>query len=94
MHYFAAFLRTRGVTLVWVSAVFSPVLLIMGIVEDKSVHVLVGCFLLLMVAWSIMDGIKALRQQMMPNSVGSALVPIVSIVFGSLFALFKYVSPG
>ncbi len=94
MNNFAAFLRTRGVSIVWIAAVFSPVLLVMGIVEDKSEHVLVGCILLLLVLWSIMDGIKALRQQMMPNSVGSALVPIVSIVFGSLFALFKYVSPG
>ena len=94
MNYFAAFLRTRGVSIIWICAVFSPVLLIMGIIEDKSVHVLVGCTLLLLVLWSILDGIKALRQQMMPNFVGSALVPIVSLVFGTLFALLKYANTG
>lgn len=94
MNNFAAFLRTRGVSIVWIAAVFSPVLLVMGIVEDKSMHVLVGCSLLLLVLWSILDGIKALRQQMMPNFVGSALVPMVSIVFGTVFALMKYLNPG
>ncbi|MDJ0832553.1 MAG: hypothetical protein QNJ69_03460 [Gammaproteobacteria bacterium] len=94
MNEFTAFLRTRGVSIVWISAVFSPVLLIMGIIEDKQWHVVVGCALLLLVAWSIMDGIRALKHQMTINFVGSALVPLVSLAFGTLFAILRYVNSG
>ena len=90
----ATFLRTRGVSIIWICAVFSPVLLTMGIVEDKQWHVVLGCALLLPVLWSIMDGIKALRYRMMSNFIGSALVPMVSIACGTVFALMKYFNPG
>lgn len=91
---FAAFLRTSGVSIVWISAVFSPILLIMGAVEDKQWHMLIGCAALLLALWSIMDGIRALRNKLMSNFIGSALVPILSLAVGTMFSLFKYYHSG
>ena len=93
MNNLATFLRTKGISIIWICAVFSPVLLVMGAVEDKQLHLVLGSILLLLVLWSIMDGIKALRNHMMSNFIGSVFVPIVSIVFGTVFAIMKYANP-
>ena len=94
MNNFTAFLRSGGVSVVWISAVFSPVLLIMGAVEDKQWHMALGCATLLLVLWSIMDGFRALRHKMMSNFIGSALVPIASLAFGTVFSVLKYFNSG
>jgi len=93
MNNLATFLRTKGISIVWICAVFSPVLLVMGAVEDKQLHLVLGSILLLLVLWSIMDGIKALRNRMISNFIGSVFVPIVSIAFGTVFAIMKYANP-
>jgi len=91
MNILATFLRSSGVSIIWVCAVFSPVLIIMGAVENKSLHMLLGCVLAPLVLWSILDGIKALKShQLMTNFIGSALVPIISILVGIVFGVFKY----
>ena len=94
MNNLATFLRTKGVSIVWICAVFSPLLLTKGVAEDKALHFILGSISSLLVLWSIADGIKAMRYQMMTNFIGSALVPIVSFVFGTVFAVFKYAGTG
>ncbi|MCP3669119.1 MAG: hypothetical protein GY814_01515 [Gammaproteobacteria bacterium] len=93
MNNLATFLRTKGISIVWISAVFSPVLLVMGTIEDKQLHLVLGLILMLLVLWSIMDGIKALRNRMVSNFIGSVFIPIVSIAFGTVFAIMKYANP-
>lgn len=93
MNNLATLLRTKGISIVWISAVFSPVLLAMGVIEDKQLHLVLGLVLLLLVLWSIMDGIKSLRNSMRSKFIGSVFVPIVSIVFGAVFAIIKYANP-
>jgi len=93
MNNLATFLRTKGISIVWICAVFSPVLIVMGATEDKQLHLVLGSVLLLLVLWSIIDGIRDLRNRMMSNFISSVFVPIVSIVFGTVFAIIKYSNP-
>ncbi len=90
MNSLASFFRNKGVSFVWVSAVFAPILLVMGVAENKMIHLVIAVLLLLLVLLSIIDGFKALKSQLMANFIASAFVPLVSIVVGAVFAVFKF----
>ena len=89
----ASFLRTKGVGIIWVGAVFGPVLVVIGVVEEKATYLILGIGLLSLVLWSIIEGFKALRYHLMSNFIASAFVPIVSIAVGVAFALTRFFNP-
>ena len=86
----ASFLRSKGIGIIWIGAVFGPVLLVTGLVEEKSTHLILGIGSLLLALWSIIDGFRALRYQLVSNFISSAFVPMVSIAVGTAFALIKF----
>ena len=87
-----SFFRTKGIAFVWTGAVFAPILIKMGLVEDKTTHLIGGIVLFVFVILSIIDGFNALRYRLMTNFIASAFVPMVSIVVGTVFAMFKIAS--
>jgi len=91
MNNLISFFRTKGIAFVWTGAVFAPILLVMGIGEDKTFHFILGIVLFMIVILSIVDGINALRYRLMTNFIASAFVPMVSMAVGTAFALFKIV---
>jgi hypothetical protein len=64
MNNLSSFFRTKGIAFVWIGAVFAPILLMMGIAEDKIIQLIIGVGLLLLVLVSIIDGFKALRYRL------------------------------
>ena len=92
MNSLISFIRTKGIAFVWTGAVFAPILLVMGIVDDKMLHLISGIVLFVLVVLSIVDGFNALRFRLMTNFIASALVPIFSIAVGTAFAIFKIVN--
>ena len=93
MNFPTSFFRTNGVAFVWIGAVFAPTLVTMGAMENKVIHLVAGICLLVLVLLSIMDGFRAFRGGLMTNFIGSAFVPIVSVIVGTVFALYKIANP-
>ncbi|MCU7874050.1 MAG: hypothetical protein KZQ91_15010 [Candidatus Thiodiazotropha sp. (ex Lucinoma borealis)] len=89
MNNLASFLHTKGIGIIWIGAVFGPVLVVIGVVEEKATHLMLGIGLLLLVLWSIIEGFKALRYHSKSKFIASAFVPIISIAVGTIFALFR-----
>ncbi|MCU7804465.1 MAG: hypothetical protein KZQ82_17805 [Candidatus Thiodiazotropha sp. (ex Lucinoma annulata)] len=89
MNNLTSFLHTKGIGIIWIGAVFGPVLVVIGVVEEKVTHLMLGIGLLLLVLWSIIEGFKALRNHSKSKFIASAFVPIVSIAVGTIFALIQ-----
>jgi len=88
-----SFFRTNGIAFVWLSAVFAPTLVTIGATENKVIHLVAGICLLVLVLLSIMDGFRAFKDGLITNFIGSAFVPIFSIIIGIVFALYKIANP-
>ncbi|MEL0586520.1 MAG: hypothetical protein AAES65_16765 [Candidatus Thiodiazotropha sp. (ex. Lucinoma kazani)] len=90
MNNLASFLHTKGIGIIWIGAVFGPVLVVLGVAEEKATHLMLGIGLLLLVLWSIIEGFKALiRYHSKSKFIASAFVPIISIAVGTVFALVR-----
>lgn len=92
MNNLISFFRTKGIAFIWICAVFAPILIVKGVVEDQKLHLSGGIVLFVFAVLSIADGFNALRYRLMTNFMASAFVPMVSIAVGTAFAFFKIVS--
>jgi len=83
---YTTFIGAKGVAFAWIGASIGPVFLLLGMNEAHRSHMVVGGVSLVLVALSIRDGIKSYRHGSISGFSAFAVVPIVLLMAGVIFA--------
>lgn len=85
---YITFINAQGVALAWIGAIIGPLFLIVGLEENKKIHLLVGGVFLIIVAISIVEGIKAYNSGSKSDFLASTVIPSILLVAGIIFSWF------
>ncbi|MDG5499938.1 hypothetical protein [Marinobacter sp. BGYM27] len=88
---YQTFIGAKGVAFTWIGAAIGPAFLRIGLDPDYRGHLVVGVVSLLLVAMSVLDGVRASKAKSLSGFMAFAVVPVALLLAGLAFALFAKV---
>lgn len=80
------FIDAKGVAFVWVGAAIGPAFIAIGMGEAYRGHLAVGVIALILVGFSIRDGVKAIGNGSISDFLAFAIAPAILLVVGIFLA--------
>ncbi|PHS62703.1 MAG: hypothetical protein COB09_14295 [Thalassobium sp.] len=83
---YQTFIGAKGVAFAWIGAAIGPIFLVIGLEPGYRVHLVIGVVSLLLVAASILDGVRALRANSWSGVIAFAVIPVMLLAGGVVLA--------
>ncbi len=83
---YQTFIGAKGVAFAWIGAAIGPIFLVIGLEAGYRVHLVIGVVSLLLVAASILDGVRALRANSWSGVIAFAVIPVMLLAGGVVLA--------
>ncbi len=84
---YQTFIGAKGVAFTWIGAAIGPIFFVIGLEPEHRAHLIIGVLSFILVAISVLDGLKALKANSWSGVLAFSIVPVVLLVVGIVFAL-------
>ncbi len=84
---YQTFIGAKGVAFTWIGAAIGPIFFVIGLEPEHRAHLVLGLISFILVAISVLDGVKALKVNSWPGVLAFSIVPVILLIVGIVFAL-------